>query len=599
MTTQELKNNIEKVLGNSIRCFLPSYWWKKLFHSVADRIDEVEQKIDGIEIPDGVPIVNSESELDKLKLPKGSVASVVTEGYGISQCYIPTEEELRGDFNVLFFKLTRVKSVARTVNNLQKDEVASLTLLGANYLNNNTYMHIAAFNGSVSSMYIYIGNINGELVQGVLSNDASLSNLNKILAENDIRLGFIGIGTSIEDNNIEQQLAILDKVFAINGTSDVYNKNGAWEKLAKTSEIIEDEVVFTVGFDGNGNILLTDEEKEANKKAYSKCSNSDINCKLRWYLTSDAYNIDKVYYSSPQPESVNIEKLLAGKIWISQNIVFRGVDLGEYPAAADFIIFGKYDISFNSIGEAGIIPNLSTGRVNFIYMSGDSVPEYLMKFNKTIYEMWKSTYGRAIPVMVWDADDGIVLLPASIRKIPSGQLIVVVWDNVRVKQYELKSDGSVKLLTTNLMFESEMSDDSYNGVQNRVVKKYIDDAVSNLTQEVIDNEEVTAAALNDLNSRLNNIDNDNVVVTFYLPSGETQTVEEKLKNKSAYDIYLASFDNPPIVRLYNGLQYLNATMYGYDSELGIIVGIIHKADVIRQTLYTIQSDGTISLLESE
>lgn len=45
MTTQELKNNIEKVLGNSIRCLLPSYWWKKLFHSVADRIDEVEMDV--------------------------------------------------------------------------------------------------------------------------------------------------------------------------------------------------------------------------------------------------------------------------------------------------------------------------------------------------------------------------------------------------------------------------------------------------------------------------------------------------------------------------------------------------------------------------
>lgn len=42
MTTQELKNKIEKVLGNNIRCLLPSYWWKNLFHSVADRIDEVE-----------------------------------------------------------------------------------------------------------------------------------------------------------------------------------------------------------------------------------------------------------------------------------------------------------------------------------------------------------------------------------------------------------------------------------------------------------------------------------------------------------------------------------------------------------------------------
>ncbi len=40
MTTSELKQQIEKVLGNSIRCQLPSYWWKRLFHQVADRIDE-------------------------------------------------------------------------------------------------------------------------------------------------------------------------------------------------------------------------------------------------------------------------------------------------------------------------------------------------------------------------------------------------------------------------------------------------------------------------------------------------------------------------------------------------------------------------------
>jgi hypothetical protein len=43
MTTQELKQQIDKVLGNSIRCLLPSYWWKRLFHHVVDRIDEVEQ----------------------------------------------------------------------------------------------------------------------------------------------------------------------------------------------------------------------------------------------------------------------------------------------------------------------------------------------------------------------------------------------------------------------------------------------------------------------------------------------------------------------------------------------------------------------------
>ena len=40
MTTQELKQQIDKVLGNSIRCLLPSYWWKRLFNQVADRIED-------------------------------------------------------------------------------------------------------------------------------------------------------------------------------------------------------------------------------------------------------------------------------------------------------------------------------------------------------------------------------------------------------------------------------------------------------------------------------------------------------------------------------------------------------------------------------
>jgi len=50
MTTQELKQQIEKVLGNSIRCLLPSYWWKRLFNQVADRIDEVEQAVSNVTI---------------------------------------------------------------------------------------------------------------------------------------------------------------------------------------------------------------------------------------------------------------------------------------------------------------------------------------------------------------------------------------------------------------------------------------------------------------------------------------------------------------------------------------------------------------------
>lgn len=50
MNTQELKEYIGRVLGNSIRCLLPSYWWKRLFGLVVDKVDEVEGRV--LEVPE-------------------------------------------------------------------------------------------------------------------------------------------------------------------------------------------------------------------------------------------------------------------------------------------------------------------------------------------------------------------------------------------------------------------------------------------------------------------------------------------------------------------------------------------------------------------
>lgn len=49
MSAAELKAYIDKVLGNSIRCLLPSYWWKRLFGLVVDKVDEVEVSIQKVE----------------------------------------------------------------------------------------------------------------------------------------------------------------------------------------------------------------------------------------------------------------------------------------------------------------------------------------------------------------------------------------------------------------------------------------------------------------------------------------------------------------------------------------------------------------------
>ena len=43
MTTQELKEYIGRVLGNSIRCLLPAFWWKRIFFLVIDWAEEMRE----------------------------------------------------------------------------------------------------------------------------------------------------------------------------------------------------------------------------------------------------------------------------------------------------------------------------------------------------------------------------------------------------------------------------------------------------------------------------------------------------------------------------------------------------------------------------
>lgn len=64
MNTQELKQYIDRVLGNNIRCLLPSFWWKKIFDPIINKIEESELKI-----------VNSEIRLDNFEKQYPNIAS--------------------------------------------------------------------------------------------------------------------------------------------------------------------------------------------------------------------------------------------------------------------------------------------------------------------------------------------------------------------------------------------------------------------------------------------------------------------------------------------------------------------------------------------
>ena len=45
MTTKELKSYIDRILGNSIRCLLPSYWWRKALGAIVDKAEDINASL--------------------------------------------------------------------------------------------------------------------------------------------------------------------------------------------------------------------------------------------------------------------------------------------------------------------------------------------------------------------------------------------------------------------------------------------------------------------------------------------------------------------------------------------------------------------------
>ena len=79
MTGQELKSYIDRIIGNNLRCILPSYWWKKLFGVVVEYIEKIEKTLSLTE-------ANLSTEISKVK-------DFATQKY----IYIPRPPEVQLD----------------------------------------------------------------------------------------------------------------------------------------------------------------------------------------------------------------------------------------------------------------------------------------------------------------------------------------------------------------------------------------------------------------------------------------------------------------------------------------------------------------------
>lgn len=469
MTTQELNNKIERVLGNNVRCLLPSYWWKNLLHSVADRIDEVERKIGD---DSGITVVDSKEALYELDLPKGSVASVTNEGIKPSECYQPTDEDMDNK-SALLSKLTPVRNVELITDQFIPGGEATAVLVTAAL---DGYMFLGT---SVESAFLFVAVV---VIDKKINYFYDIDKANEVLASRDFR--FVGS----EDGSMEA----LDMAFRFNTSTDVYAKSASWDKLIKEGEVQEAEgLVFVLGFDEKGNILLTDEEKEANKRSYlSYYLNPELKCVLKYYLTSDDGSMDHVFPGVPQADLVGHGHLLGAPPL--PGVVFYGVSFGNAPALT-FELFGKYDVCFMQDGTAGMMPHFNMGEIALLYMGGnENTLEWQRQSNKNLYDWWSSNYATPIPVMVvmW-VNGGTVIYPAQMMKIKDTggtHIRFYFWDALTLEICELNADGTVSNLGRHEMFGNEMSDTSVFGVQNNVVKKYIDDKVANIDFPPVDAE---------------------------------------------------------------------------------------------------------------
>lgn len=224
MTTQELRQSIDKVLGNSIRCLLPSYWWKQLFHQVADVIDD-----------NGIPIVESMDELEALDLPKGSIASVSGEGkIRFTECYQYVAEDANISADEFKRKATPVKKIEATFPlptfGVLSDEIACM-LVGLNDNELESVLYIVTDGTGYAALYGTLDS-SSPILPIEITSPSSIATINGLLSQNDFY--FLAIAGNVDPAYVE---AFVNAFYVISEVNSPFFKGDSWVKLAKFNDI--------------------------------------------------------------------------------------------------------------------------------------------------------------------------------------------------------------------------------------------------------------------------------------------------------------------------------------------------------------------------
>lgn len=299
-----LKDKINRILGNNVRLLLPSYWWKRAFGLVIDKIEEVENAASG----NGITIVSSEEELNTLDLPNGSVASVNgVKKMKFSECYQLSSADNDLEIEDLVKKLTIVKEIG--VNfplptfTTEYDATYRIYNLNENQISGSVFILIDGVDYRVT----YTTETDRE--EFLIKSQSDIDRINDILGSGD----FYYIG--LENNGLgSENVKIIDTAFYVVSDSisaTAYIKGDSWERLAKESDInitfdselsktsknaVQNKViaeefdkqqcVFVVSSDGTS----PENYKQQNIESYNKvCESIDANRWMNVFVLYSAY----------------------------------------------------------------------------------------------------------------------------------------------------------------------------------------------------------------------------------------------------------------------------------------------------------------------
>lgn len=427
MNTQELRNKIDSILGNSMRVLLPSYWWKRLFHHVADALDSKGQ---------GVSIVESEKDLKKLDVPEGSIASVVgdAEWKSFDECYQPPEGA-EDEYLPLCTRIpvVNVSDAPITIVGSPLILLADISNISANVIK---LMYLGIDNKGVFA--VILSNAGSQQIEGIYAlrsadstvvNKAALNQLNSVLASG--RFLFIGYEADISDTETEEeQIAALKSIFSwAESIGGVFRKGANWDRLAMANEIPN------IGGSTGGSTNIT-----VDSSVSTTSTNPVQNKAITQYVNDLTMSVGNSRYNYMNPTDIHLN---VGKGYIvdssNQAMPAGDVVITSLNGASSYrdrilVFFGATSLTIPSdvLWENGVVPTI------------DPDATYVLNI--------KSNEGTG----------GTPIHMASLKAFSAKELISLP--------------------------DTEMSDTSENPVQNKVIKKYVDDKIAEIPVVTVDSE---------------------------------------------------------------------------------------------------------------